>query len=512
MHNELRFAKVKQVQDWDDPSEVQDMSGAIWSHMDQSTEVECVHCHGNLEYRAVSHDLDNRNPVKNMIVCAEPGEVIENYTRPAECANRGNGRWLKSKFTGQYHYIAQTIDTVANVGSGTGGGAIRPNGTPVYTLNASIFHGRYNENLADGIGPCTNGNPNLCLKDVNDATTTITDGFSHLGAPAKNAVDQHEGGLECGTCHATWANQCFGCHLRLADTDGNQIIKDFMRSTGVLSYGVVTEADFTYISPRDVQFGINSEGKIGHMLPETKQNVAHLDKDNNEYFGTKVIVNNDANIAYNLYRDRAGYGTRRYATELVGLAYPSAGNPSEQFAQMDENAGQGFNQMLPHSIQRSHPVMNCTVSGCHLDANANNADLVQARWAANANGFANQSAYLAVLTNVGVITRNNSNQDFIVDQNNGYLMGNANVDPTAFNVDQQADWCVLAADGFPLCYNNHPAKYAGDSPGNPRWNGQYVRAYPTFAQLAGPLNTYLLNKMLNLVRVNDENVIYKGVR
>ena len=167
MHNELKFVKVKQVTDWADEAQVKDMSGAIWSHMDQSTEIECVSCHGNLEYRALPYEADNRNPVKNLIVCPEPGEVIPDYTVPTECDTMGNGRWLRSKFTGTFHYVAQTLDTVSNNGIGTGGsGAIRPNGAEVYSLQASIFHGRVNENPADGVGPCTNGNPNNCLKDI----------------------------------------------------------------------------------------------------------------------------------------------------------------------------------------------------------------------------------------------------------------------------------------------------------------------------------------------------------
>ena len=97
MHNELKYVKVAQVTDWQDPSQVVDMSGAIWSHMDQSTEVECVHCHGNLEYRALPYEADNRNPVKNMIACAELGETIENYEAPAECSQLGRGRWMQSK-------------------------------------------------------------------------------------------------------------------------------------------------------------------------------------------------------------------------------------------------------------------------------------------------------------------------------------------------------------------------------------------------------------------------------
>lgn len=505
MHNELKFVKVKQVTDWADDAQVKDMSGAIWSHMDQSTEVECVHCHGNLEYRAVPHDADNRNPIKNLIVCPEQGEVIDNYTADPECNRLGRGRWLRSKFTGQYHYVAQTLDTVSNVGTGTGGGAIRPTGAEVYSLQASIFHGRVDQDGANGVGPCIAGDPNNCLQDANNNATRITEGFSHLGSRATSAVDQMQGGLECYACHSTWSNGCFGCHLRLADTDGNVILRDFMRSTGELSYGVVTEADFTYISPLDTQYGINSEGKIAQMLPETKQQVAHLDKDNNEFFGTKVIVNNDANIAYNLYRDRAGYGLRQYATETTGLGYPSAGLPAEQFAEMDlgENP-QGENQFMPHTVQRTHPtLMNC--ENCHINANADNTDLILARYGANAAGFANVSAYLAVLGNVGVITRNNSNQDAVVDAAAGFRF-DANLDPTAFNVNQQMDYFVIEGTGFPLAYNNHPAKYTPGAAGNPAWNGTYVRQYPTFAQMAGPLNQYLLNKMLNLVKRDNENL------
>ena len=42
------------------------------------------------------------------------------------------------------------------------------------------------------------------------------------------------------------------------------------RSTGELTLGFIAEADFTYISPLDQQYGINSEGKISQFLPETK--------------------------------------------------------------------------------------------------------------------------------------------------------------------------------------------------------------------------------------------------
>ena len=502
MHNELRFAKVAQVSDWSDPAQVDDMSGALWSHMDQATEVECVHCHGNLEYRALPFEADNRNPVTNLLACPEPGETIPNYEVPAECGRLGNGRWLRSKFTGQYHYVAQTYDTVNDVGNGLGGGVTYPNGTPVYSANASIFHGRFNDQLNDGAGPCPNGNINNCFKDQANNQFPVTQNFSHLGEEATSPVDQHAGGLECYACHATWGNNCFGCHLRLVDTDGDNILRDFARSTGELTYGFIAEADFTYIAPLEQQFGINSEGKIAQFLPETKQMLAHTDLNNQEYFGTQVLVNNDANIQYNVYRDRAGYGLRQYATEQVGLPPNSDGLVFEQFADMDENAGQGANQFMPHSVQRAHPLMDCT--NCHLNLDQNNEAEIMARFMANPNGFANVSDYLEVLQNTG-ITRNNSAELVNVDAAAGFRF-DADIDPAGFSVDQQSDWCVLYDgnnNGFPLCYNNHPLKQGtfGFS-----FSPQYARPYPRLAPVAGPMNNFLLGKMFNEVIVNDEGV------
>jgi hypothetical protein len=98
---------------------------------------------------------------------------------------------------------------------------------------------------------------------------------------------------------------CFGCHLRLRDSNGAALLKTLSDDTGELTIGVIAEADFTYISPLDQQYGINSEGKISQFEPETKQHVSHTDRNNNNYFGTQVIVNNNANIQYNVYRSRA---------------------------------------------------------------------------------------------------------------------------------------------------------------------------------------------------------------
>jgi hypothetical protein len=254
-----------------------------------------------------------------------------------------------------------------------------------------------------------------------------------------------------------------------------------------------------------MQFGVNSEGKISQFLPETKQMVAHTDSANAQFFGTQVLVNDDAAIQYNIYRDRSGYGTRRYATERVGLPPGSDGQIYEQLEEMDENAGQGSQQMMPHSVQRADPLMDCTA--CHLDEAADNAAAISARWMSNPTGFGNVSQYLQVLDAVDIV-RNNSGQTFNVVFAAGFRFDQV-TDPNGFSVDQQADWCVNETTGFPYCHNNHPMKLGTEGIG---FDTDYLRSYPGMARIAGPLPQQLLNRMLVRVRVNDEGVLPKEPR
>jgi hypothetical protein len=344
---------------------------------------------------------------------------------------------------------------------------------------------------------------------VGAAGGLIRQGFSHLGQPALSPVDQMAGGVECYACHATWSTQCYGCHLTLRDFNG-AVLRDFSRSTGEYTLGVIAQADFTYIDPLAIQFGINSEGKISHMQPETKQRVRHVNQQGVDYFGTAYIVNNNANIVYNSYRHRDGLGTRQHAAEPVGLSaagqLPNTDGPEYvDDARQNDNAGQGFNQFMPHAVQRSHPRMDCNI--CHIDTNNANEAWVQAVFAANPNGFANVSAYLVALDGLNIV-RNNTNDAVAVVAANGFRFDNNN-DPNGYSVDMQADWCVRAADGFPLCYNNHPIK---EGTVGVTTDPYYDRAYPRFARVAGPLNQSMLTVILNEVRVNNEGVQYRTNR
>ncbi len=450
-------------------NELPQMEGALWSRMDQATEIECVHCHGNLEYRALPAEVDPKNPIKNLVVCPEDGESILDYTPPAECAQLGAGRWTRSKFSGRWLYTPQTKDTVDPQSS-----------AQVYTENASIFHGRANDKPEDGVGPgmFTQGG-------------TVAADFSHLGRTATTASDQMTGGLECYACHSTWSNQCFGCHLRLSDNSGQNRSYDFSRTTGERTLGTVVQAEATYISPLDLQFGINAEGKIAQHLPEAKQMIAHTDAENRSYFdrlqGTE----------YNVYRHRSGYGLRRYETEPVGLPPDLDGPQFEQPPMLDANAGQGSQPFMPHTTQRAHPRMDCT--NCHLDLEGQNEAQVLARFMARPQGFGDISDYLRALSSQALI-RSGSGQTVAVDPERGYRFDRLS-DPMGFAIEQQTDWCVDLETGFPYCASNHPLR--ASTPGL-QMEPRYARDYPA-SPTAGPLPAAVL-RVLQRVRTFDVGV------
>jgi hypothetical protein len=246
-----------------------------------------------------------------------------------------------------------------------------------------------------------------------------------------------------------------------------------------------------------MQFGINSEGKISQHSPVQKKHIRHITQNNQQYFGTQVIVNQNANTQYNIYRHRSGYGTRRFATEQVGLPPNNDGDVFEQDARMDNNTAQAFNQMVPHTSQRSSPRMDCTF--CHLDQNNANANAIGARFGVNPNGFANVSAFLNTLDGLQIIRNVSAAAGFRFD---------ANIDPAAFVVNEQMDWVVLP-DGFPLAFTNYPMMI-----GRPdlSFDPNYARQYPTLARVAGPLNQTLLNKVTTTVRAQNVGVVYAGPR
>ena len=127
-------------------------------------------CHGNLEYRAklyVDGDgnaVDNRNPVQEPVSSApSPARPTRSSTTKGKrfrtprlltsTAVRNSASWsldAEQVHGSRWHYVPQTYDTVANdVGAGhwRRRGSSRATSQPIYSLNASIFHGRYNDTI-----------------------------------------------------------------------------------------------------------------------------------------------------------------------------------------------------------------------------------------------------------------------------------------------------------------------------------------------------------------------------
>lgn len=103
---------------------------------------------------------------------------------------------------------------------------------------------------------------------------------------AMNAVSKHMDKLECYSCHASWAPQCYGCHVQVnymakdgkaaASIDwvasGNeqrpngQTAESVLGSGGLKSPGKVSETR-SYLRWEDPVLGISGEGRVTPLMP-----------------------------------------------------------------------------------------------------------------------------------------------------------------------------------------------------------------------------------------------------
>jgi hypothetical protein len=476
----------------------------IFNKMDAQVQIRCENCHGSDKFFSEPDSTATPNPVKN----------LRRFT-PQDVATMGQALGitqpglylaLKSK-PGQFRYIPQVKDT-----QDPSSLAVKP-GTQetVYRIGSFVAHGRVTpqtatSNVGPGVGPCKDGNLTRgnC---VANGSELVPLGWSHLGSETYDTEgqplqpnDAPANGLQCYTCHATWQNNCFGCHLTLADNDGNNVRYAGSPISGALSIGFIQQADFTFIASQEWLMGINSRGKISPQLPETKGFNRHVTKDNQQYNVVVLGANTNAVQAatgYKTYRDRLGFGNYTYAfafnnfgvqvgmktVDLYGNTDPLGIPNYNQDNRSNDNGGLGHQSFMPHSVQNRSAVRNCT--SCHIDLaqNANQIAYAQAQYGANPNGYqAAQSGYLTFFANETVI-RNNTNQP--VTLANGYLF-DANTDPQGSDgLAHRLDYNVRLADGFPLVYNNHPM-LSNASIVDPK----YRRIYDPTA--AGPLTQELL--------------------
>ena len=111
---------------------------------------------------------------------------------------------------------------------------------------------------------------------------------------AMDSIQAHTDKLECYTCHATWAPQCYGCHVKIDYSGGKQNVdyvkmshdQDIHGTTGgmrkslkkYLVDGKVTETR-SYLRWEDPMLGQNGEGRVTPLVPGCQVTVTVIGKD-----------------------------------------------------------------------------------------------------------------------------------------------------------------------------------------------------------------------------------------
>ncbi len=205
--------------------------GEIVSRQEQAVSIACEDCHGTVDAYAQT--------TTGITYSGQPAEVgvdsEGNSMRHVTLESDGN-YYLTSRLTGNRHFIPQTRDTVVDTGR------VDPfNGEAVYSERASYSMGRADGDPSTGIGP----------QQVTPGA--VGAGFSHMD------------NMSCVSCHASWTNNCIGCHLGGEYNRGN----NFSNITGEQIVFRQANADFVYQNPVHFQLGVNVHNKISPITANT---------------------------------------------------------------------------------------------------------------------------------------------------------------------------------------------------------------------------------------------------
>ncbi len=260
-------------------------SGQIKSRMDQVVKIRCENCHGTIEAYAPTISCNTYQGSTADCTKDASNNPIRHVTKDVT-----NNYWLISRLNGERHYVPQTRDAVAR----------NNRRHPItqqllYNPKASYAMGRQDQDPSNGAGPIQ-ANPAL-----------VANGFSHTD------------NMDCTSCHASWNNQCIGCHAR-TQYDANPANYFFSNATGERILLKQQNADFSYITPLPMYLGVNSKGKITQVMAGMKVFYAYTDL-------------NGATSQVFSFSDRNGNGN----------------NPN--FQGRNAHPSLGFNQMAAHSIR-----------------------------------------------------------------------------------------------------------------------------------------------------------------
>ena len=137
--------------------------------------------------------------------------------------------------------------------------------------------------------------------------------ISKKGLVAMDQIDAHTDKMECYTCHATWAPQCYGCHVKIDYSKGKQN-PDYLAASkyhdnhGVtgegktlkqfLVDGKVTETR-SYLRWENPPLSRNGEGRVSPTIPGCQVTLTVIGKDGkailqNHIFKLKDVENNSS--------------------------------------------------------------------------------------------------------------------------------------------------------------------------------------------------------------------------
>lgn len=469
--------------------------GRIYSRQNQATKIRCVHCHGNLEYAA---DPDAPNNVANELFFAtgkETRKVIFRFEQAPAFGEPGYpqvktpGIWMRTKSRQEWHFVPQVawgVQWDATTRECIGDGRRIDPRTQGFVCNpkSSIAHGRWQGtnraggDFDDGVGP----RPGVEVTQGSDgASNNVGFEFSHLGEPAAGPNVNHEAGLECNSCHATWHNMRYGNHLGLVDTDGAQRFYDWDRITGEITIGKQGWFDFTFVDMLDLQLGIDAKGKISQFIPArlkvfVRQTVLG-GQNQAEEFMSQV---GDEQHVWKTYRDRTGFGNLLHEAQAgIENAPGFSAVCLEQSGYCDEdprknvNGALGVDQMESHAVQRR--ARDC--QACHLAPGGGGRDKVGAVYGFNPRGYTREtSAYLRQIQSIETNHGNYSTANGLVIADDG--------------IEHRLDYMVEEASGYPFVFTLHTRTDGG-------------RGYATYdPDSAGPINKQLIDKLVR-VQVNN---------
>ncbi len=210
----------------------------LLSRMEQAVSIRCEDCHGTVSSYASYAPGANYNGAIQDLVTDSEGNLLRHVRRDS-----AGEYYLTSRLTGNVHYVPQTRDVVVDSAKNH-----PTTNQPLYNPKASYAMGRADGNSLTGTGPLQTGG--------------ITSGFSHSDD------------MSCASCHASWTNNCIGCHLKGEYDNGN----NFSNITGDRIVFNQANADFVYQNPVMFQLGIDTHGKIGPMAGNTDMFFQWIDR------------------------------------------------------------------------------------------------------------------------------------------------------------------------------------------------------------------------------------------